>query len=473
MSLLKPTIVVPVAAFDATQGTTIYFTIPFGSDQPESNDLYIYDNVSGDTPIEVITTAASNRCVISGATSFVNGHVYWVEVVTKRTNSEGQTLSSRPSNRVQIHCYTAPIFAFVGTPNVRTSEYNFIAQYSQAENELLNTYVFNLYDVSNVLIASSGELPASALTPTVEDGVNVYELSYRFSGLTNYTEYRIEVTGITVYNTILQTNKQSFVVVYEIEKSVGAINLINDCKSGSVIVRSYIDVNNGKTDKDVEYIGGEEADLRDNMVNWNDQKSPAEGNLLVRAIFRAANIGEDIIVVDNTDDTDVDNRFKVSVKCEAASTVPFTDGCKIDPLTTSVQCSLYDEDNILLATSSVLDGVPNDLTKFRTQMVKDPTSGSEYSIDLILEDELTAYILQGRDANGFTDEIGNSYFGDNLPSIFYFLGDGETTIPTTIETSEEGVLYAITTDDIISNIIDKFEIDRICGNIYLVTKGAE
>lgn len=278
MSLSRPTIVTPIAAFDATVGTTIYYNIS-GGELPTKNKFQIFNEDYTIVWDSEFVDGYNNYVVIPpDTTHLVNGTKYYILVQTGLGNEV-----SPVSYMVEFYCYTTPVFEFTDVPSiVPSSTYAFGAEYSQAQNELLNTYIFTLYNTSNIPIATSGSLYASSLTPTQ----GIYSLSYNFDGMLDGQTFKIGLTGETLQHTKIEIAPVEFQVQYDEKAPVGAITLKSVCKEGKVVVTSAIDANNGIPDRDVTYIDNKEADLRSNSVLWDNVET--EQDFTIRTVFRAA-----------------------------------------------------------------------------------------------------------------------------------------------------------------------------------------
>lgn len=225
MALTQPTLYSQVA-FDATQEHIFPFNV-IGGDQVVANTLTIRDNEDNTIVYSEreVTFALSHTLP---ANSLTNG-VYYVATLTTE-NASGDI--SVNSNSIQFYCYTTPVFSFtnlISGTNLTTSSYNFEVSYSQAENEPLEQYAFNLYDFSSNLISTSGVLYTG--TTSVP-----FLTQYTFMGLINSTSYYIECTGVTAQGTQISTGLVLFGINYN--SSSTKLNLVNNCTDGYIYISS-------------------------------------------------------------------------------------------------------------------------------------------------------------------------------------------------------------------------------------------
>lgn len=410
MALSKPIIDTNrIAAFDTTIGTTIYYSI-IGGDTPTRNRVTVVDT-NGDICYQSSWVSTfNNYCSIPANASYsgralINGNPYFVYVETGDANNV-----SPQSNQVQVYCYTTPTFEFIDAPStVPSSTYNFQAKYKQIENEKLNTYIFTLYNVEDIAIATSGELYAAQLPLS-----DTYILSYVFSGLLDGQTFKIGLQGVTVSNTKLTIEPQQFVVSYTQEETKGEITLTNNCKTGVVEVASSLDVHNGVPFKDVVYINDDEADLRNNIVEWLDVET--EDNFTIRTIFRAAALTQYGGITILQSQTNIGAPyFSVAYLYDSTIKANF---CRLSDYTTSPS---------IVVDSNVLYGIPNDLTKFVLQIRR---NNNQWSVQIAVYDQPTPTLYT--DAN---DDVYASYVG----------------------TTEPPIEYSIETEDVVGNLIATYD----------------
>lgn len=221
MALTQP-ILYSQVAFDATQEHIFTFNV-IGGDQVVGNKLTIK---SGTTTVYSQTETTFTLTHTIPANTLTNGNSYTAYLNTKNSSN----VFSADSNTIQFYCYSTPNFVFtnlVNGANISTSNYNFQVSYSQAENEKLQEYSFNLYDYGSNLIATSGTIYTNATSSN-------YTTQYTFSGFSNATSYYVECTGVTTGGTEISTGLILFGVNYN--SSSTKLNLVNNCNGGYIYV---------------------------------------------------------------------------------------------------------------------------------------------------------------------------------------------------------------------------------------------
>ena len=231
MALIRPVLATP-PAFDATKEYTFTFSVGSGGDQVVGNQLTIIKQETNDIVYrKSITSFAFSHTIPEN--TLVNGEYYSAYVFT--TNSNGENSSA--SNSVQFYCFSTPSFEFYNMPVdfvIQNSSYLFRVKYDQAEEESLNSYIFNLYDTQRILISTSGTKYIGSLVKPP----NIVE--HQFGGLVDNSAYYIEAIGRTVNNTEIKTELISFVVKYSTPNIFTVVQLTNNCQGGYITVKSNL-----------------------------------------------------------------------------------------------------------------------------------------------------------------------------------------------------------------------------------------
>lgn len=228
--MLTTPILYSQAAFDATQAHTFTFNV-VGGEQVIQNKLVITNQSTSAIVYQAVQTTYKFEHILP-ANTLTNGVYYSAYVITY--NSAGT--ASAQSNSIQFYCYSEPSFTFTNLPinNVITnSSYNFQVTYNQTEGELLNSYIFTLYDAQRIQIATSGtQYVNSATIPAIA--------SYQFTGFVDRTSYYVRATGQTAQGTQVDTGLVAISVLYTVPSLFSVIELNNNCSGGYVIVRSNL-----------------------------------------------------------------------------------------------------------------------------------------------------------------------------------------------------------------------------------------
>ncbi len=305
MALTTP-ILYNISAFDAIQAQTFTFNVVGGS-QVVANTLTIKNNTTLETVYSQTQSTFKFEHILP-ANTLTNGTYYQATLTTKDTQGN----ESSPSNPIQFYCYSQPTFVISNMPTgnvVTNSSFAFNVTYNQAQGEILNAYVFNLYSVSGTLIGTSGTMYNTDTTLPLT-------ISYLFSGFEDKASYSIEVTGVTANGTQITTGKIDFITNYIAPNVFSFLFLTNNCKGGYITIESNVTGIDGETNPDPAiYIDNKEIDVRadGNYVQWS-KGYEINGNWTMRLwgrhyrpnkeIFRFSNADGDIItVIYCTDDT--------------------------------------------------------------------------------------------------------------------------------------------------------------------------
>ena len=292
MALTRPTLL-SMAAFDATKQQIFNFVVTGTSAQIVANQLTIRNNDTNDIVYQEKQESFKYEHIVN-ANELTNG-TYYNATVSVFDADGNESPTSIP---IQFWCYTEPVIQFTNIPTsgiITNASFNFQFAYTQAENEAINSYIVNLYNSSQVQIASSGLQYAGNGTPP-------YNGNYTFTGFENNTVYYVQVTGTTTEGTIISTSLQQFTVQYTRPDLFTLVQLTNNCDEGYVTITSNIILIEGSSNPDPPiYIDNQEVDLTANgsWVQWNDGFS-ITGDMLARAWFRSPNPYTTIAQFSNT-----------------------------------------------------------------------------------------------------------------------------------------------------------------------------
>ena len=299
MALTTP-ILYTVNAFDATQEQVFNFNVLAGN-QVVANTLTIKNNETLTTVYSATQTTFKFEHTLP-ANTLTNGTYYQATLTTK----DAQGNESSPSAPIQFYCYSQPIFEISNMPSgnvITNSSFAFTVTYNQAQGEILNAYVFNLYSASGALISTSNTM----YNTDTSLPLNVF---YLFSGFEDKASYSIEVTGVTANGTQITTGRISFTTNYTSPETFSDLLLANNCKGGYITIKSnIIDINGISNPETPTYIDNKEIDLREagSYVEWVEGYT-VTGNWTMRLwgrdfmpnseIFRFSNISGDTITIE-------------------------------------------------------------------------------------------------------------------------------------------------------------------------------
>lgn len=235
MAMIKP-IGLSVPAFDAANDYTFKFQ-SIGGNQIVYNQLVIKEN---DTDEEVYNQKIESygyAHTVKGDT-LTNGKYYYYYFITfDKDNNE-----SPKSDDIPFYCYTTPTVTFDNIPPdrvIEASSFEFSFTYSQKESELLDYLILNLYDATNKLISTSGELYSSNIPPN--------NFTYQFDGFLNNEVYSVQAVGRTINNTVFESEKVTFSINYYYPSIFNQLDLQNNCEDGYVSIRNNAVLVEGET----------------------------------------------------------------------------------------------------------------------------------------------------------------------------------------------------------------------------------
>lgn len=236
MALTRP-ILYSTVAFDAFREHIFNFNV-IGGDQVVGSMLTI---INQNTGITVYSATQENyNYTYKLPPNSISNNGYYLAYI--QTFDSLHNFSSN-SNSIQFYCYSTPTFDFNNIPSsgiINARFYDFEVFYYQNENESLNNYKFDLYDVQGNLIATSGTLYNS-------NSSNRLSVFYRFDGFSNNVRYYIKATGITSQGTQISTDLSSFYVQYNKPTTYSFIELNNNCDDGYITIKSNLVEIDGKS----------------------------------------------------------------------------------------------------------------------------------------------------------------------------------------------------------------------------------
>lgn len=261
MALVRP-IINDIVAFDATVGTTITF-IASGGDQVTGNEVKIIlnEDTEEETVVYQNTVTSYEFSHEIPANVLENGSYYRISVRTY--DAIGNTSSW--SNYQPFYCYKTPVL----TLNIRNgqtlnrSNYHIVLTYDQNENEKVDYGLIEVYNGSNILISSSGNLYNSDYPPL--------SFSHDIFGLHNHSQYYVIGTVVTINGTIVKTNKILFYTNYDTIIDHNTLTATLDSCNGYVNLHSNIigNIKGISNPTQLEYISNRMANLRNATVDLN------------------------------------------------------------------------------------------------------------------------------------------------------------------------------------------------------------
>lgn len=278
MALTRP-ILLSVPSFDATVAQTFTFTAPGVSAQIVANQITIRTQNNNTIVYQQQVNSFKYENTVPAGT-LTNGTYYNATIIA----IDAQGNQSPASLPIQFWCYSAPSLTFTNIPDnnvINNASFNFEFTYSQSEGEALNSYIVNLYNVSQVVVSTSS-------TVYVQDGTPPYSGSYLFSGFSDNATYYIQITGQTVNGATVQTPLTQLNINYITPDLFSLIVLTNNCDEGYITVTSNIQLMAGSSNPSPPiYINNDEVDLTQpgSYVEWTEGYN-INGDYLARLWFR-------------------------------------------------------------------------------------------------------------------------------------------------------------------------------------------
>ena len=314
MALVTPIIDEDISAFDATEQYVFSFLV-MGGDQVNANVIRIKDNTTG-ADVYTNTTRTYNYYHAIPANILQNGHEngYTVSIKTQVIGNNNEIIEeSEWSNEVAFFCFSTPQVSIniIDGSIIEGSNVSVSVTYNQAEKEILNYGIINLYDEEKNLIDTSLELyhESGIIPPTT--------LSYKFSGLSNGAKYYIRAEILTEYNTSVVTDYIGFTAQYH-DPVFHSMFLAepNNC-NGYTLLKSNVVIANGKYISGIDgeqprYIDKQNIDLVSSVgyidSTVGDSRSvefdngySVPSNFLLRLWFNPALINKTLMLLYNQD----------------------------------------------------------------------------------------------------------------------------------------------------------------------------
>ena len=232
----KPTLY-PIAPFDKTIGTVLYFT--YSGNQAVKNKVVIRENTSNTIVYEkeYETFQLKHKLDPTNLSSLENGKQYNVTVQVFDSSGTGSPISTPGL----FYCFTTPQFSISNITQGQIIQSSYLpvnVSYFQQEDEPINQYSISLYDAGHQKISSSNILYS---IPVGSD-------SYTFSGLLDDNTYYIKAQGTTVHGFAFDTGFIQFSVNYITPSAFYLLELANQYEMGSIKIQSNIIMITGESD---------------------------------------------------------------------------------------------------------------------------------------------------------------------------------------------------------------------------------
>lgn len=268
-----------IEPFDAKKGSVIQFS--WNGNQIFQVRCIIKENETGNTVYDNTISSMKQQFEVPSDSGLINGINYIAYITVFDVNGEESSLQDIGT---PFYCFSTPTFqvSILSGDIVRASTYPVTITYEQLENEILDSYEITLYSYSK------RELQSSGIIYDVEDS------SYVISGLENANQYYIRATGTTLHGMTLDTGMILFSVSYTQAQMFTPLELNNKSEIGAIEIKSNLVSTLATSEKDVEYIDGDRADLRDNSITY-DIGFEVEGDNTGIYLFSSPNVNKSII----------------------------------------------------------------------------------------------------------------------------------------------------------------------------------
>lgn len=292
MSLTTPTLKF-INSFDSLSEQDFEF-VATGGNQVIKNKLVIRKNLDNQIIYNSTIETFQFNHKLPKAT-LQNGQQYNAQIFTYDINGN----ESQGSNIMLFYCLSTPFITItnLNEGKINNSSYEFLGEYSQEENEELESYQYKLYDQNQVLISASSSKYDSSLVHT-------------FSGLKNNHIYYIELRVLTLNGLEATTGLQQFIANYISPMVCAVMNLENIPEIGAIKANiNVINIEGKSNPNPPKYIDGEYIDLTstDSWVRFNEGFS-LEGDFTLKVWAKNLTNRETFMILYNLDDTESNKR---------------------------------------------------------------------------------------------------------------------------------------------------------------------
>lgn len=215
-----------IEPWDATKGTSVYFTYT-GFKQALENELVITDDATGEIVYQFLFSSFEKVHHLPPNELF-NGKVYKARLRVRDTDG----VYSPYSNTVEFRTFKSPVLDITSIDNhgyVYNTDVTFEAIYSQENKENVKNYRFSLYDENEDLIR---DYP-------IRNPERPNELTEVITGLEKGKGYFIQCSIETV-NGMVYTHRERFIPMYIVPSINGVISTRSDKEEGFIRVTSNL-----------------------------------------------------------------------------------------------------------------------------------------------------------------------------------------------------------------------------------------
>ncbi len=255
MPILKPSLVSPNNISKDAREDIIISWQNLG-DRSYYYQIEIYVNEDNSLVLNTGKVSSLNTFHIINAGTLTNGIVYKYRITVWNQNDE-----SAISDWIIFKCSSTPTCSFTNVfdgAEILNSSYLFQGEYSQAEGVPIKSWIMILYDVNDSIVGNSGTQYSDVI-------------EYKFEGLHNDSNYKIELQVRSQDDLIASTGKIAFYVRYEVPASSISLQAENVNERAAVRLSwKTIQIIGQVIEGVIEYIDGEKVDLRNGVIAFQE-----------------------------------------------------------------------------------------------------------------------------------------------------------------------------------------------------------
>jgi hypothetical protein len=255
VAILKPTNISPNnIAQDANNNIVISWTN--NGDRQYYYQIKIYQNLDNILVYDTSKIYSLNTFHSISQNTLNNGNEYKYQITVWNQNDE-----SVSSDWIIFKCSSTPIATFTNISDgseILNSFYLFQGSYSQSEGISIKSWNMLLYDESDYIIGNTGVQYSDVI-------------EYKFEGLNNDSNYKIELQVRSQDDLIATTGKVPFHVRYEVPSSTITLQAENvPEKAGVRLSWKVVQIIGNVIDGSISYIGNDKIDLTNGIISFSD-----------------------------------------------------------------------------------------------------------------------------------------------------------------------------------------------------------
>jgi len=226
LALITP-VVSQILPYSANTENTITFSVGSGGSQVTQNKINVYNSTNALLYTNTTQTFLL-QSIIPTNTLTNSSATYKVTIQTGDINNNWST----ESDAVVFYCLSNPILTVTNiiSGQVFNQNVTFSTTYSQAQSEILQSYLYNIYDLNQNLLQSYPNTYADGSSP----------LTQLIQGLANNTLYYVEVKTVSVNGQQGTSGLISFIPLYVSPSLYSTLSTTPNNENGSITVDAII-----------------------------------------------------------------------------------------------------------------------------------------------------------------------------------------------------------------------------------------